>query len=196
MLLVVGVLSVLGVTFGSGVYLGRIWQARSVVVVAKVSDEPVRRGLPRGRSDQPSPQLTFYQELTAPLTAPPPPPKPAKSGAPPLVTLPAPAAPPVSAKPTHRPGEQADVLAAVVRTGTPTPLANGIRFTIQVASYRLRQPADALRETLAAAGHEARVVEAESNGAVYRVQVGEFATRDAARAAAARFGGSPYITTR
>jgi cell division protein FtsN len=60
----------------------------------------------------------------------------------------------------------------------------------------VRPPAEALRESLAAGGHDARVVEADLNGAVYRVQVGEFATRDAARAAAARFGGTPYITTR
>ncbi len=246
MLVLVGVLTVLGITFAAGVYAGRIWAARSFVVAARVPDpEPARRGPGRGgrMADLPGPQLTFYQELTAPLTAPPPPP--------PLVTVPPPAPAPAPAlaavpvPPAQRPGEQADLLAMAAsptlaarspdssgRDGA-TPISNrpptsqpGLaapattnpattnpvsgapeastskRFTVQVAAYRARPPADALRASLASAGHDARGGEAEASGPVYRVQVGEFATRDEARAEAARFGAAgrssviPFVTTR
>jgi cell division protein FtsN len=157
--------------------------------------EPARRVLGRGAKspEPPAPQLTFYRELTAPLTPPPPPPKPARP-APPLVTT-----PPVSAAVSQRPGEQAELLGA-----TTTPRTAGTtapRFTVQVASYRVRPQAEALRDSLASAGHDARVVEADAHGPVYRVQVGEFPTREAARALAARLTGerstvAPIITTR
>jgi cell division protein FtsN len=74
------------------------------------------------------------------------------------------------------------------------------RFTVQVGSYRVRPPAEALRESLASAGHDARVVAADANGPVYRVQIGEFPTREAARALATRLAGerpiTPFVTTR
>jgi cell division protein FtsN len=76
-------------------------------------------------------------------------------------------------------------------------VASHARFTIQVAAYRFRPPADALRATLAAAGHDARVVENDApNGVRFRVQIGDFASRDAARDAAARLTGATFITTR
>jgi cell division protein FtsN len=56
-----------------------------------------------------------------------------------------------------------------------------------VGAYNLKRPAETLRATLNAAGHQARVVEAATpNGVRYRVQVGTFATREAAREAAVR----------
>ena len=197
LLVLIGFLTIIAVTFGAGVYAGRIWMARSVVTVARVTEpETARRpaGRPARAVAAPAPQLTFYRELTAPLTAPPPPPKPAKP-APALVTT----TPPVSAAVPQRPGEQADLLGA---TTTPrTAATTAPRFTVQVASYRMRLQAEALRDSLASAGHDARVVEAEAHGPVYRVQVGEFPTREAARALAARLTGerstgAPIVTTR
>jgi cell division protein FtsN len=75
------------------------------------------------------------------------------------------------------------------------------RFTVQVASYRVRPQAEALRDSLASAGHDARIVEGDAHGPVYRVQVGEFSTREAARALAARLSGerasvAPIVTPR
>lgn len=75
------------------------------------------------------------------------------------------------------------------------------RFTVQVAAYRVRPQAEALRESLASAGHDARVVEVDAHGPVYRVQVGEFPTREAARALAVRLSGerssvAPIVTPR
>jgi len=197
----IGILSILAVTFGAGVYAGRIWMARSTVTPARVTDADIgKRGPTRGAKlpEPPSPQLTFYHELTAPLTAPPPPPKPAKAGKP-LVNGP-------------RPAEQADALTgrdgsttisgrpSADRTGLAAPATTN-RFTVQVASYRVRLQAEAMRESLASAGHDARVVEADAHGPVYRVQVGDFSTRDAARAVAARLSGerlsvAPIVTPR
>jgi cell division protein FtsN len=187
----IGTLTILGVTFGAGVYAGRIWMASSTVKIARVTEADTGRRAPsRGARlpETPSPQLTFYHELTAPLTAPPPPPKPAKA-VPPLATR----------SSTPKPGEQADMIAA-----TTTPLTGATtlsRFTVQVAAYRVRPQAEALRESLASAGHDARVVEADAHGPVYRVQVGEFPTREAARALAARLSGerssvAPIVTPR
>jgi cell division protein FtsN len=193
----IGFLSIIGVTFGVGVYTGRIWMARSVVTPMRVENEMRRAPARRAVMPPPpaTPQLSFYQELTAPLTPPPPPPKPAKTPPPPLVTTP-PTQPPAA---LARPGEQADMLAA-----TTTPRTAGTtapRFTVQVASYRLRPHAEALRDALASAGHDARVVEGEAHGPVYRVQIGEFPTREAARAVATRLTGerssvAPIVTTR
>lgn len=197
LLVLIGFLSIIAVAFAAGVYAGRIWMARSVVALTRAEPETARRGGACGAkpSDAPAgPQLTFYQELTAPLSAPPPPPKPAKA-LPPLATS---TAPPPSA-PMPRPGEQADALA---RTTTPrTASAAMPRFTVQVASYRGRVQAEALRDSLASAGHDARIVEGDAHGPVYRVQIGEFATREAARALAARLHGeravvAPIVTAR
>ena len=195
----VGILAILAVTFGAGVYAGRIWMARSTVTVTRVTEADTGRRAP-GRGvklpETPSPQLTFYHELTAPLTAPPPPPKPARA-VPPLLSPP-------------RPGEQSDAVAGrdgattissrppADRAGLAAP-ATTSRFTVQVAAYRVRPQAEALRESLASAGHDARVVEGDAHGPVYRVQVGEFPTRDAARALAARLSGerssvAPIVT--
>jgi hypothetical protein len=210
----VGFLTVIGATFVAGVFTGRISLARSLVTTARVTDadtEPPRRAAARGlKAPEPaSPRLTFYQELTAPLTAPPPPPKPAKTAPPPLVAAPgAPALPPA-----QRPGEQVEALAAIelpapgprdaataVKASAPAasalePTTPG-RFTVQIAAYRARLPAEALRDKLATSGHDARVVESEGTGGmVYRVQIGEFATRDAARAAATRIGADRSFVT-
>src|SRR5499426_851751 len=103
----IGILTILAVTFGAGVYAGRIWMARTAVTPVRVTDaDTARRGPSRGMKlpETPSPQLTFYHELTAPLTAPPPPPKPAKS-VPPLLSPP-------------RPGERSDAVAG--RDGATT----------------------------------------------------------------------------
>jgi cell division protein FtsN len=209
----IGVLTILAVTFAAGTYAGRIWATRpQVAAVSPPEREAARRGGDiRTRLAEPAPRLTFYQELTAPLTAPPPPPKPAKSSPPPLLTNGS-----GSSKPTlpERSGARDGTTTAetsvgrdgatavsnrppTLRAGLASAATTDARFTIQVAAYRLRPPADALRATLAAAGHDARVVENDAaNGVRFRVQIGDFASRDAAREAAARFTGPTFVTTR
>ncbi|HUF93939.1 MAG TPA: SPOR domain-containing protein [Candidatus Limnocylindria bacterium] len=169
----IGLVTILGTTFGAGVYTGRLWTPPVVSETRKDAAERPKPPVP--------PTLTFYQELTAPLTAPPPPrpvkpPRPEDS----LVIASRPPAP-VSAAPA------------------PPPSAGG--YTVQVGAYRARPPADALRATLAAAGHAAEIVESTGLGqARYRVRVGAFATREAARAAAARLAAdrtvATFVTTR
>lgn len=224
-----GVLTILAVTFAAGTYAGRIWATRPHVVaaVSPAEREPARRGSDTraSRLAEPAPRLTFYQELTAPLTAPPPPPKPAKTSPPPLVTNGTPPSKPsmperasktmpettvaiaetsvardgATTASNRPPTAQAGLtaLATKVATTAVTTAGTTSRFTIQVGAYRLRPPADALRATLVAAGHDARVVDNEApNGVRFRVQIGDFASRDAAREAAARLTGPTFVTTR
>ena len=195
-----GILTILGVTFAAGTYAGRIWATRPhavAAVSAPAEREPARRGgdTRLSRLAEPPPRLTFYQELTAPLTAPPPPPKPAKTSPPPLVTT----NPPVSkaVMPERDGSTTTSNRPPTVQASLASPATTTARFTIQVAAYRQRPPADALRATLAAAGHDARVVEHDApNGVRFRVQIGDFASRDAARDAATRLTGPTFVTTR
>jgi cell division protein FtsN len=194
-----GILTILAVTFAAGTYAGRIWATKPHAVVSVEREAKLRGGDIRvPKVTEPAPRLTFYQELTAPLTAPPPPPKPARP------------TPPAVARDTSRDTSVGRDGATTISTRPPTSQAglagpaptmpaSGVNqsFTIQVGAYRLRPPADALRATLAAAGHDARVVEIDApNGVRYRVQIGEFASRDAARDAAARLSGPTFVTTR
>lgn len=205
----IGILAILAVTFAAGTYAGRIWatRPRMVATVAPTEREPARRGAePRAsRVPEPAPRLTFYHELTAPLTAPPPPPKPAKTPPPPLVTTTASVAKPVlperaataDALSAHDSSATSSNTPSTTQAALAIPATTSSRFTVQVAAYRYRAPADALRATLAAAGHDARVVESDApNGVRFRVQIGDFASRDAARDAASRFNGPTFVTTR
>lgn len=189
-LALVGIVGVLGATFVAGLWTGRNWP----VIVGNprspaAADTPPVKG--RGAAERPRPAeslptLTFYQDLKAPLTAPPPPPRPAKTARPPELKREMP--------------ERSEAAS----TARPEPASTGevaARFTVQVAAYNVRPLAEALRTTLAAAGHDARVVEADQGGGVrYRVQVGAFPTREAAREAAARLAAerslSTFVTTR
>jgi cell division protein FtsN len=195
-----GIAGVLGATFIAGVWTGHHWPVlvgdpRSPAAVEPASAPAVAE---RPRAAETLPALTFYHELTAPLTAPPPPPqKPVRPARPPE---PRPAHPPEPRR-AEPPGAEAASPArppAVPAAVLPPP---GTRFTIQVAAYNARGLAEALRATLAAAGHEARVVTTDSGARVrYRVQVGTFATREAAREAAGRLAAqrslSTFVTTR
>jgi cell division protein FtsN len=177
-----GIAGVLTVTFIAGVWTGRNWPV--IVGNPRSSSAAEAPAAPRGRvvaerprPAEPLPALTFYHDLKAPLTAPPPSPRPGKPARPPELKR-------------LEPGQ----------AEAASPEA-GPRFTVQVAAYNAKPPAEALRTTLAAAGHDARVVETEQSGGVrYRVQVGVFATRDAARDAAVRLAAerslSTFVTTR
>ncbi|HEV8471515.1 MAG TPA: SPOR domain-containing protein [Methylomirabilota bacterium] len=184
-LVLVGLLTIGGLIFGAGVYTGRRWPSTPAVAGAPPARTTAEHGrAERGRVQDPpvGPTLTFYQELTAPLTAPPPARTPKKPVAPPV------APPEPAASDAPRAGEQ-----------PPTPAksdAGGAPFTVQVGAYRARPPAEALRASLAAAGHDARVIEIDGAAAVrYRVRVGAFATREAARDAAARLASERSLST-
>lgn len=192
-LVVLGFFAVLGGVFALGVLAGRHWDrvpylgGPAAAKVARGADRPAaRRGGETGQPDMSprgaEPPLTFYQELTAPLASSPPPraPKPGR----PEKTVAKPAEPRAAG------GEDT--------AGTVDAAA---RYTIQVGAYRSRREAEALSARLAAAGHDAYVVETTPPGAVwFRVRVGSFGTREAAVEVAARLAterlGAPFVTTR
>jgi len=188
-LFLVGCLAVLGGTFMLGVMAGRFWpgtRSSPSVTAAKPAKEtaPARGGDRTARPAEPTPTLTFYQDLTAPLTAPPPA-KPSK---------------PARGEKSDRPDAwpKAD---RVVATEVPGPTPSQSAFTVQVGAYKAREPAEALRTRLAAAGHEAYVLQLDTPAAVrFRVRVGSFATREAAQEVADRIGRerslSAFVTTR
>jgi len=197
-LLVLGCVSVLVTTFMLGVVAGRSWPrfpfalSGSAAPAAASRDKADRSA----RAPEPTPTLTFYRELTAPLTSPPPakPSRPARvekteeakpEPAPPLVPAPAlasPAEPPTTPVP-------------------PPPAETDGRFTVQVGAYKAREPAEALRARLAATGHDAYIADGQGrSGTRFRVRVGAFATREAAQEFAARIAAersvSTFVTTR
>src|SRR5438477_4452368 len=128
-LFVVGCFGVLGVTFMLGVMAGRFWpRGPSAPSTTATKDTPAARGADRtARSTEPAPALTFYQDLTAPLTAPPP----------------ARAAKPGRAERTER-------IEKLAVPEAPPPAPSQGAFTIQVGAYKAREPAEALRARLAA----------------------------------------------
>jgi cell division septation protein DedD len=207
-LVLVGIVGVLSATFVAGLWTGRNWPVivgnpRSPAAVEAPAPKPRATG-ERPRPAKSLPALTFYQDLKAPLTAPPPPPKPVK----PRPTEPkreesAPrreAPPPTREAPSKIEAPPAARAEPTLPPVTLPPAAEaGPRFTVQVAAYNVKPLAEALRSTLAAAGHDARVVESEA-GVRYRVQVGTFPTREAARETAARLAAErsqpTFVTTR
>ena len=188
-LVLVGIVGVLTATFVAGLWTGRHWPVivgnpRSPAV-AEAPAVKSRATAERPRPAESLPALTFYQDLKAPLTAPPPPPKPGRLRPPELKR--------------EEPARVEAPPAARAEATLPLAAEPGRRFTVQVAAYSVKPLAEALRTTLAAAGHEARVVESEG-GVRYRVQVGTFPTREAAREAAARLAAEraqpTFVTTR
>lgn len=190
-----GCLLVLGGAFAAG----RWWHSRAGqwsappswkvwlgIAPRKSTAEAASRGDQPVRSAPAAPVLTFYQDLTAPLTPAPLPPRPKPAGAERAIAV----APPAVSAPTSMGRDE--------RGGA----AEGARFTIQVGAYRTRDAAEALLARLAAAGHDAYIAESEApvGGIRYRVRVGSFVSQEAARAAAARLVSerqlSTYVTPR
>lgn len=198
MLFALGGLSVLSLTFLGGVATGRHWprwlpslggppaRAEGEALARKASE--ARPG-DKTRSAEPTPLLTFYHELTAPLTAPPPMPKPKATDRP----APAKARPPAADV-----GDDADARAA---SATAPPGFDGQRYAVQVGAFRERGPAEAMRANLAIAGWDVYLAEIGGPDVVrYRVRVGSYATRDEARQVAQRLSSerrlSTYVTAR
>ncbi len=175
MLVGLGFVTILGVAFVAGVVAGRHWP-RLLPSLGAGSPRDVAVPAPDTAAGRPPagtpPALTFYQELTAPLTAPPP------------------------ARP--RPAPATGLPAATRPAEVEVPLA---RYAVQVAAFRAREPAEALRARLAAAGHDAYVTEVEgSAGARFRVRIGAYTSREQAQEVAERLqaaqGLTAYVTVR
>jgi cell division septation protein DedD len=140
------------------------------------------RKLSERERDDATPQirekLTFYQTLTAPLTAGPRPPK----------------RPATLAVPGEAPRESGRESGPALAGAGPTTGA----YTIQIGAFRTRAQADKVRDTLGAAAY---VLEAVGTAeARFRVRVGAFGDRAEAETAAARLrtehGLVGFVTTR
>lgn len=211
LLLLVGLATILGGTFLAGMTVGRQWPG-----VLPMFGAAARRGAdtPRGRDAQmrgadrakpvePAPVLTFYQELTAPLTSPPPArPKPERNAAP--KTPPASTPPATSATAPNTTAGHYEPIITDPGPATPAAATDGAAgarsYTVQVGAFGNRPQADALRSTLAAAGFDAHVAEIAGPSSLrYRVRVGTFTSREAAKPTAQRLAErklSTYVTTR
>lgn len=180
--IVIGILAVLGVTFAAGALAGRFSLRPASVASAKTVERPAKPAPP------PQPELTFYRELTAPLTAPPAPPKAAAAKAPVKREAPAAAASDKTELPTRA--------ATDVASASPASRADEGRYTVQVGAFNAREQAEAVRARLVAAGHAAYVAEGEAAGAArYRVRIGTFTTAEDARQAAARLATEAHVAT-
>jgi cell division septation protein DedD len=195
-LLLLGLTTVLGLAFAAGIFAGRhwprFWPALGMSSARVERGVPARRLAERGRAVDRAPVLTFYEELTAPLTAPPPSarsrgersprPEPGRGEA--VKSEPAWGGP-VRGEPGAPPGGAG----AAARSEAP-------RFTVQVGAFTTWEQAEALRARLASDGAEAYLAEGEdAAGARYRVRVGVFATREEARQAAERLARERQLTT-
>jgi cell division protein FtsN len=172
-LFLVGIASVLGGTFLVGAMAGRLsFKPTASLASGRTVERPAKP------APAPPPELTFYRELTAPLTPRPLPPKP-------------------TAKPAaKRDAAPAETVAVSATAPTPPPPADAARYTVQVASYNARAQAEALRARLASTGHAAYVAEAEANGVTrYRVRIGAYATAEEAREAAVRVASDARVAT-
>jgi DedD protein len=180
----VGILAVLGVTFVVGALAGRFsLRPSSAVANAKTVDRPAKPAPP------PQPELTFYRELTAPLTAPPPRPKPPAKA--PVKREPTPPGPAAGEKP-----ELPARLAADAGSASPATRAGAGRYTVQVGAFTAREQAETVRARLAASGHAAYVAEGDGAGtARYRVRIGAFTTAEDARQAALRLATEARVAT-
>jgi cell division protein FtsN len=214
-----GFLTVLAVAFFGGIVAGRHFPRMLPSLGAVTVPKEPRRGIEsrladRTRSVEPAPVLTFYQELTAPLTSPPPAPKPKPDRSKPFTikSETTKATPPsdkddaqatraASPPPDHAAPAATDRVALPAPTPAAAPEPRTTRYTVQVGAFGQREQAEAIRARLAAAGHDAFVADLDSPAATrYRVRIGSYPSRDEARRAAERLTAterlSTYVTVR
>ncbi|MBI1847193.1 MAG: SPOR domain-containing protein [Candidatus Rokubacteria bacterium] len=194
----------------------------STIASAGARDPAHRGAAGEARRAEPAPVLTFYQELTAPLapSSAAARPKPAARREDPRAPGKEAQAPPkaegvaepastsavaavAAAGPAVKDTPPAKDSAAVKDTPAPKdtpPPKDAARdreagFTIQVGAFTARPPAEAMTASLRRAGHDAYVAEVDGGPARYRVRVGSFPTRDAARDAAATLARDGKVAT-
>lgn len=179
-LAVAGVMTV-SLVFVLGVLVGREWARnhppKAQTAEAKKPPAGPRRALSDvegERAPQIQEKLTFYQTLTAPLAAPPPPPR--------------------------LPAKERDDQVKDHAKGQPEP--GGPQYTVQVGAYGSRPPAEEIERKLKGVGFEAYVVTVGGDEArmTYRVRVGSFGARAQAEQVAERLrserGLTPFVTTK
>lgn len=225
---VLGLVAILGGTFAAGFFTGRHWERVRVVaglVKPQAGKEPERRALAGKPTDTPAvPPLTFYQELTAPLSS-----FGRQGGASPLPPVTPPTGRSMSAAPASERASTATAVVPASRAPAKTPkserapqadaapeawaeakmepvtqgtteAAGAARtdrargYTVQVAAYGTRAQAESLVQRLGTLGFEGDVSETTTPGGVrYRVRVGTYPSKEAARDAASRLGAATSL---
>jgi cell division protein FtsN len=190
-----GLIVVLVLTFALGIAVGRKWSPHREH--DQTAAEPGRKPAPVARRSgltDPAPErlpqekLTFYQTLTAPMSAAP---TPAKISVP---AKPEPAAPrpagervssdrPVAATPTSPPKPDKPAGPAERPSGArPGEVVRTGDWAVQVGVFKDRGQAESVRRALAASGFDAYLVAAPAaDGQThYKVRMGSFKTREEA----------------
>ena len=209
-----GFLTILAVAFFGGMVAGRHFPRMLPSLGAVTVPKEPRRGTESRLADrtkvvEPAPVLTFYQELTAPLTSPPPAskPKPDRSKPFSIKSETTRAAPPsekddaqttraAAAAPDHTAPSATERVELPAPTPAAAPEPGTTRYTVQVGAFAQREQAEAIRARLAAAGHDAFVADLDAPAATrFRVRIGSYATRDEARRAAERLTATERLST-
>ena len=209
-----GFLTILAVAFFGGMVAGRHFPRMLPSLGAVTVPKEPRRGTESRLADrtkvvEPAPVLTFYQELTAPLTSPPPASKPKPDRAKPAALAPDTARAAAASEKTDV--QVAHAMSAPVDQAAPAPTdrvelpasapaapaePRGTRYTVQVGAFAQREQAEAIRARLAAAGHDAFVADLDAPAATrFRVRIGSYASRDEARRAAERLTATERLST-
>ena len=196
-----GVILVLVLTFALGIAVGRKWAShgaheQTAAEPARKPAAPVARrsGLTDPVPERPPQEkLTFYQTLTAPMSAVPPPAKESVPGKPESATprpptervssdRPAPSTPASPSKP-DKPAAPAERPSAP-RTGE----ARTGDWVVQVGVFKDRGQAESVRRPLAASGFDAYLtaVPVADGQTHYKVRMGSFKTREEAARMAER----------
>jgi DedD protein len=214
-LVVIGLLGLVGGSFGAGVFVALHWRYFAAAMSTAIARSPApapRRGADEGRRAEKSaraaeaiPSLTFYRELTAPLSSPAP--RPSSAARAEKVAMAADKMPAsgqdsapatvekttVSSDEPPAPAESGKFTAPAESGKFTAPVESG-KFTVQIAAYKSRSQAEALRETLALKGVGAYVSEiATESGLRYRVRVGPFEDKEAARQKAVRLAAETRL---
>lgn len=224
--LLLGVGALLSLTFVLGIVVGRQWNREPSLQgqgergrKSALTTRGSIREAQSERTGQLQEKLTFYQALTAPLTAtpseasksaakPPAPPKPTKKLPEPPKISEAPSAPdPTKPSDENRSAPPREALAASRPEASappdspaaPAPAGRSL-WTVQVGAYRARSMAEELQKSLRAAGHDAYVttVTFDDGRVHYRVRVGSFSDRSQAERTAERLKAErsivPFVT--
>ena len=183
------ILVLLALTFALGLLMGRQWARHAPPTTAaeparKAPASPRRSGLTDTaveRAPERQEKLTFYQTLTAPLSA-----APVSTPRPEPVARPAPAAP--------RAAERADPAPprAEARAAAASP-----EWTVQVGVFKSAPQAEAVKARLGRGGFDGQITASPGDDGQprYRVRVGSFKTRDDASRAAERIRADRSLST-
>ncbi len=196
---VIGVL-IIGLAFALGMLVGRQWARQTPPVVLAEPRKPTPAARRSATDAAPvQEKLTFYQTLTAPLGATPPPSRVAGSGGSaarlaaddasrPMVNHPAPRPAETARVPEPDPSKPSPVTAGEPAVPVEARQPRGSEWTVQVGVFKSAHQADSIRKQLADGGFDAQIATTpgDDRQTWYRVRVGGFKGRQEAAQMAQR----------